>query len=335
MRDTALDIFHGRLPADEREARERRCMQRFGPPPRDGGNGARPPRAILVATQVIEQSLDLDFDVMVTDFAPVDLLVQRAGRLQRHKRARPRGLDTPVLQIRAPASGAGGAPAFEASDRAVYEPHVLLRSWLALREHGTRVAVPDDIEALIEAVYDDDLACPADAGAGLRAMWEVTRDDMIREREHDEEEARARWLGGPGDDVELAQFTAAQLDEDAPDIHPAHQATTRLGGPHVDVVCLIDHADGPALPDGAAVDLTSEPDDSLARALLGRSLPVSTRGLASALLDLPVSSGWRRSPFLRHHRALVFDASAACSVGRWSLRLDDEVGLEIRYDRGR
>lgn len=90
-----LQLFHARLPADDRQARERRVLEAFG----KDSDLKRPERAILVATQVAEQSLDVDFDVMFTDLAPIDLLLQRAGRLHRHDRRRPACHADPVLHI--------------------------------------------------------------------------------------------------------------------------------------------------------------------------------------------------------------------------------------------
>ena len=89
-----LDLLHARFLFKDRDERERRCLVRFGKPgalvdfgDKDLREVRRPNRAVLVATQVIEQSLDLDFDLMVSDHAPVDLILQRAGRLHRHPRA--------------------------------------------------------------------------------------------------------------------------------------------------------------------------------------------------------------------------------------------------------
>src|SRR5213075_2239063 len=66
-----IDLFHARYPSDERREIEERVLVRFGKEDGKERKRKRPPRAILIATQVVEQSLDLDFDVMVSDFAPV------------------------------------------------------------------------------------------------------------------------------------------------------------------------------------------------------------------------------------------------------------------------
>ncbi|MCZ8146609.1 MAG: CRISPR-associated helicase Cas3', partial [Roseomonas sp.] len=84
-------LFHARFAMVDRLAIEAEVLRRFG----RGEPGSR--AGVLVATQVIEQSLDLDFDLLVTDLAPADLLIQRAGRLWRHARRRPRPVSGPEL----------------------------------------------------------------------------------------------------------------------------------------------------------------------------------------------------------------------------------------------
>jgi CRISPR-associated endonuclease/helicase Cas3 len=66
-------LFHARFALCDRLDIEAEVLRRFG---RNSAGAAR--RAVLVATQVIEQSLDLDFDLLCTDLAPADLLIQRA-----------------------------------------------------------------------------------------------------------------------------------------------------------------------------------------------------------------------------------------------------------------
>jgi CRISPR-associated endonuclease/helicase Cas3 len=71
-------LFHGRFPYQWRKEIEDKVLQLFSKEQQ-----YRPKKAILIATQVIEQSLDLDFDLMISDLAPIDLLIHRIGRLHR------------------------------------------------------------------------------------------------------------------------------------------------------------------------------------------------------------------------------------------------------------
>ncbi|MDZ7619883.1 MAG: CRISPR-associated helicase Cas3', partial [Patescibacteria group bacterium] len=125
---TEVFLFHARFPADRRQQREDEALAIFGK------EGKRTGRKILIATQVAEQSLDLDFDLIVTDLAPIDLLLQRAGRLWRHRRPGSRPLAEPRLVV---AGLAGkeppsfGKPLWWGS---VYREDLILQTWCLL--HG-------------------------------------------------------------------------------------------------------------------------------------------------------------------------------------------------------
>lgn len=112
-------LFHARFAMGDRLAIERDVQAWFG---RTGTEDVRRGR-ILVATQVIEQSLDVDFDVMLSDLAPADLLVQRAGRLWRHQRAT-RPVPAPVLHILTPGSGRGGQSALARCHAGACRPRI-------------------------------------------------------------------------------------------------------------------------------------------------------------------------------------------------------------------
>jgi CRISPR-associated endonuclease/helicase Cas3 len=146
-------LFHARFAMGDRLTIERDVQAWFGRASEPETRAGR----ILVATQVIEQSLDVDFDVMFTDLAPADLVVQRAGRLWRHRRdARP--VDAPVLTLLTPDPGAVekarwlettlGPASF------VYNmPGVLWRTARDLLGRGS-LETPKDLRPLIETAYD-------------------------------------------------------------------------------------------------------------------------------------------------------------------------------------
>ncbi|MEM4724964.1 MAG: CRISPR-associated helicase Cas3', partial [Candidatus Hadarchaeum sp.] len=165
-------LFHARMPFCWRKAREEEVLRRFGKD--SGGRGTFPrEKTLLIATQVVEQSLDIDADFIVSELAPVDLILQRAGRLWRHSR-QPTGrtIPMPCLALLYDLQP-NGLPSV-AVWKDIYAEYILLRSYLALlvkdasdgpwnKGLRTHLIVPDDMEPLIEEVYGaPDPACLPD-----------------------------------------------------------------------------------------------------------------------------------------------------------------------------
>lgn len=162
-------LFHARFALGDRLDIEDRVLMHFGP---DSGPEQRAGR-LLIATQVAEQSLDIDLDLVVSDLAPIDRLIQRAGRLRRHvrdvrghrlaDRQAPDQRGEPCLWVLGPAWTETPEPSWFKKvfpkSAGVYPHHGHL--WLTARwlQRGA-FAMPDDARALIEGVFGDDSAVP-------------------------------------------------------------------------------------------------------------------------------------------------------------------------------
>lgn len=160
-------LFHARFALADRLTIEGDLKDAFGP---QSGPAQRRGRAVI-ATQVIEQSLDVDFDLLIADLAPIDRLIQRSGRQQRHTRDRDgapiRGSDQrggarmivfgpPWTDVPPP----NWISSYFPRAAAVYPHHG--RLWLSARELITRggFSMPDDARALIENVFGPDAEVP-------------------------------------------------------------------------------------------------------------------------------------------------------------------------------
>jgi CRISPR-associated endonuclease/helicase Cas3 len=169
-----IALLHSRFPFFRREQLETCWIEALGKDP-----AQRPHGCVLVATQVAEQSVDIDADLLITDLAPTDLLLQRLGRLWRHQRpARP--CAQPEVWIQSlPLSGEAlqQATADElrkalGKSSMIYAPYVLLRSFQQWRGRET-ITLPSDIRDILEATYADP---PADEPAALRQLREQLED---------------------------------------------------------------------------------------------------------------------------------------------------------------
>lgn len=140
-KDILTIILHSAFLAPDRQKIEEKLQSMIGK------NAARPPRLVVIGTQVLEQSLDIDLDVLFTDIAPMDLILQRVGRLHRHNIKRPKGLQTPQLYI----LGINDYGDYGKSNEYIYEKYLLMKTDHFLKD---KIALPDDISKLVQQVYD-------------------------------------------------------------------------------------------------------------------------------------------------------------------------------------
>ena len=194
-------LTHSRFTATHRAEQEELLVSKLGKKAHyskaDEEDSSRPHRLIVVGTQVIEQSLDLDFDVMITDFAPVDLVLQRMGRLHRHdsrsSSERTPAYRMPVCYVRGVETFGShvGAPDFPRGSKAVYEPMILLSSYAQLLPHfdSEPIRIPADISPLVQKTYQEN------ASAEIPEAWSEVYKNAKQEYEKGKEQAKARAKG--------------------------------------------------------------------------------------------------------------------------------------------
>lgn len=300
----AVSLLHARYPARERQRRVRHALQAYGKESR-----SRPQRSVLVATQLVEQSLDLDFDLLVSEWAPVDCLLQRAGRLHRHRRVRPARLSEPRLWLLAP-EHTPEQPNFGPSAH-VYHEYLLLRTWRALHGRG-RLRLPQETDELIEAVYGagDAASCPRLANL---------RRDLQRERDFSQALARQECLAAPSNGASLLPV-AQTLSR-----HPrTHLSPT----PEVSVVPVYGEGPGWYLDPGLTVALAPE-NPATGALLTAYAVPIRSARLQRA------RCGQRARTEERHGcRLLPVDERGEWHGEGLTLRFDAQLGAVLETSGG-
>lgn len=342
--DDAVTIAHSRFIALERAANDAQLLHWFGPP---GPAVERPSKRIVVASQVIEQSLDIDFDVMVTDIAPVDLLLQRAGRLHRHRRGdqeseRPERLREPRLFLTG-VDFSATPPEPSRGAQAVYSSSILYRT-LGVLDGCNEIELPEDIPSLVQTVYSDERVGP---DAWQEAMSDARR---VLEKRNSDKIAQAKLfrLGEvDGDEPTLIGLLYANADD--PTQEARGRATVRDGDETIEVLVLQRDGGGvlrtvSTLPEGGGrpLPLDAAPDWTLTRTILGSSLRLPAMlakregGIEGLIRSLELGfaaedelQNWHASRELRGELALVLDENGDGRLPGFILHYDRTYGLEV------
>lgn len=338
--DTQIIVAHARFVAADRSVNDARLLSMFGP---TGSMRRQIDRCVVVASQVVEQSLDVDFDLMVTDLAPVDLVLQRIGRLHRHQRGpgqreraerlrRPRCLITGIedWQVQPPTPVRGS--------RYVYETFHLYRALAVLDPMLTGDAplrLPNDIAPIVQTAYG--------AGDIGPAAWHDTIAAAQRTYLAESADRRSRagnyQIKGPG--RSLIGWVSGGVG-DASEDTPQGRAAVRDGSSSLEVLVVARTAAGelttlPWLAKNAARVIPTEDrvPNWLARTVAACTLPLPLALSHPGIVDGVIAElegnyfqSWQASFLLKENLVLVLDEHGRASLAGFDLHYTAELGLE-------
>jgi len=334
-----LILFHARFPLYQRLEIESLLKRLFGRGESwDLPNPFRPTKAVVVATQVLEQSLDVDFDAMLSMLAPIDLLLQRAGRVHRHNEnqpTRPVKLAKPIIYCLHPPIDKetdNATQIFGNAEAYIYEPNCLFYTVISLQNRAKHSAgfpsvfvnMPGDMESFIDEVYEGKLDI-SDEGQRRRGEdWEF----LAKERKRMEIKfADDLLLPAPNERLRTF-FRNLEKSEDDEKV-----ALTRLALPSVALVLMQKNTEGQwcLIEDGEAVDPESKPDKVARYCLVRSSIRISNpEWVGYFSQQSPTPTAWQKVAVLRDCYPLYLIGNTfRCSQIKGALVWQPELGLVI------
>ena len=323
-----IRLLHSGFTSMDRSSHESEVMELMRPPHRH----PVPFRMIVVGTQVMEQSLDLDFDLLFTDLCPIDLLLQRIGRLHRHPNTRPPGMEEPVCFV---IDDAGSG--FDKGTEAVYGRYQLYNTRILLKDS---ISIPDDIPRLVDAAYSEDGLEPPDP---IADDYRRSKDEQQRETMDKDRRATAFQIADPTRMRDLVGW----LDNPIVDGDDGEKAvaSVRDGDRSVEAI-LVQRIDGrlhvlPWIPKygGSAIPVDRAPDPEMAFYVSGCRAPLPRRivsiGVERVIDDLRHSNyddipiEWSESEWLNGELFVVLDDDLQAEIGGRMIRYDEKMGMMI------
>lgn len=318
-------IMHAQFIMTDRAKREEQILKRVGkhstPESRHG--------LIIVGTQVLEQSLDLDFDLMITELCPMDLLLQRTGRLHRHNRVRPQGLETASCFVLDETDDS-----FDSGSAAIYGEWLLMRTRALL---PNKLTIPSDIPLLVQRVYDEN----DDRMLGeLTEGMESAQEEYVKKTKKKERNA-CNWLIGKPSERKGKSLDGWLDNAIGLSSEQAGERAVRDGDPSIDVIALMRDAEGQihTVSDECERVIPADRPPSREEALLIARQKLRLPGffgrrwnIDSTITQLESEtksnfSAWQDSALLKEELVLLFDNELNAVLGEVRLHYDIKTGL--------
>lgn len=286
-------------------------------------------RLIVIGTQVLEQSLDIDFDLMITDFCPIDLLFQRLGREHRHDRKRPDGYsEARCLILNADADN------LESGAKAIYGEYILRRTLDLLPE---KVELPADISRLVQLVYDET--------AGKEKYHEEYEqfEKIIKDKQRN---AKTFCIAAPSKSRRVKSIVGLT---DSPDIISEIQAeaSVRDGDMPLEVLMLKltgnEYVEIMAGDDkGIKINRNKMPSNEEALIIAKQRIKLPSKLSKSYLItkvieaieqaDMKIIPEWLNHPLLSGELFVIADNNNNIKIDGFELHYDEITGLEIKNE---
>lgn len=304
-------VLHSAFIATERINGEQRLQECIGK------NARRPDKMIVVGTQVLEQSLDIDFDVLYTDIAPIDLLLQRAGRLHRHNIKRPQHLKGPEMIVMM-----GPQPnSYGEANEFVYEKYILMKTNHFL---PTSIQIPSDISKLVQQVYEEDTD---DEIEGIQEAKDKFNLDVKKKSS----KAKIFQIEEPSCKPQSTIYGWLTKDRKAADKSDEQAiAAVRDIQETLEVVLLERTEHGICLMDGQNIKEVS--DKVIAQQVIRIPNVVTIGKIEKSINELENEThayypDWEQSQWLKGSLALTMDENATAMLNDYKLRYSSKFGL--------
>ena len=319
-------LYHAQFTMNDRAKKENDLLRHMG----KKSDETLRYRYILIGTQVLEQSLDYDADIMVSQLCPVDLLFQRMGRLHRHERKRPEPVSIPRMLLLCE----NGEPFDEGSD-AVYGEYLLRKTWRYIKDLED-VSVPKEVPELVRLVYD---MKKEPEGTELFESRK-TYDERIKDKES---RAHGYLLEKP---PSSGKGMKGMLDNQNESADNVAESSVRDSGYSIEVLLLKEDSDGNATGvtgEGGKMHINPNqiPDISESKFVLRQKIrlpkifsqPWNVDETIRELEDRNRErlSLWQQSPMLKGELVLFMNSDGETNLGKYRLSYDTERGL--RYGK--